>query len=32
MFLSLLPHKEAAPDSNFEISNLVFNLNERNDE
>lgn len=32
MFHSLLPHKEAAPDSNFEISNLVFNLNERNDE
>ena len=27
MFHSLLPHKEAAPDSNFEISNLVFNLN-----
>ena len=32
MFHSLFPHKEAAPDSNFEISNLVFNLNERNDE
>lgn len=32
MFLSLLPHKKAVADSNFEINSLIFDLNKKYDE